>query len=221
MMKAPLQPQLPPSAPIVSLSALPNTKVSDEDEHLIYLLNSSILTILTHTPLHSNSFGTFFARNLAEVARQLVEQKKAYPCFCSDEELNEERARQEASGEMVRYGGKWRDADPAVVEDLLSKNTPHTIRFKIPKGSRVIINDVVRGTIGWDADASLGDFVILRSSGIPVYNFCVAVDDASMAVTMVIRAEEVSVRMMKMRVDVQMPLIWTVPEQSFCEKRVA
>lgn len=54
----------------------------------------------------------------------------------------------------------------------------------------VSIDDLVRGTVTWDADASLGDFIILRSNGMPVYNFCVAVDDAQMGVTHVIRAEE-------------------------------
>ena len=54
----------------------------------------------------------------------------------------------------------------------------------------VSIDDLVRGTVTWDADASLGDFIILRSNGMPVYNFCVAVDDAQMEVTHVIRAEE-------------------------------
>lgn len=52
------------------------------------------------------------------------------------------------------------------------------------------IDDIVRGHVQWDADASLGDFIMLRASGVPVYNFCVAVDDATMGITHVIRAEE-------------------------------
>lgn len=51
------------------------------------------------------------------------------------------------------------------------------------------IDDVVRGPVGWDAEATIGDFVLLRSTGVPVYNFCVAVDDALMGITHVIRAE--------------------------------
>jgi len=53
-----------------------------------------------------------------------------------------------------------------------------------------VIEDAVRGTVAWDADATVGDFILLRSSGIPVYNFCVAVDDATMGITTVVRAEE-------------------------------
>ena len=53
-----------------------------------------------------------------------------------------------------------------------------------------MIDDMVRGTISWDADSTVGDFILLRSTGVPVYNFCVAVDDATMGITTVIRAEE-------------------------------
>ena len=51
---------------------------------------------------------------------------------------------------------------------------PYTVRFKVAPGKRVDINDLVRGPVGWDADSTVGDFILLRSSGIPVYNFCVA-----------------------------------------------
>lgn len=60
----------------------------------------------------------------------------------------------------------------------------------MPKNKYFEIDDVVRDEVGWDAEATVGDFILLRSNGIPVYNFCVAVDDALMGVTTVIRAEE-------------------------------
>jgi glutamyl/glutaminyl-tRNA synthetase len=60
----------------------------------------------------------------------------------------------------------------------------------VPPGTFFEIDDLVRGKVGWDADATVGDFIILRSSGVPVYNFCVAVDDALMGITTVVRAEE-------------------------------
>jgi glutamyl-tRNA synthetase len=59
----------------------------------------------------------------------------------------------------------------------------------VPEGERVEIDDMVRGKVGWDTN-TLGDFVLLRSNGMPVYNFCVAVDDATMGITHVLRAEE-------------------------------
>ena len=72
----------------------------------------------------------------------------------------------------------------------MAEGAEFTIRFKVPAGARVVIEDAVRGTVSWDAESTVGDFILLRSSGVPVYNFCVAVDDASMGITTVIRAEE-------------------------------
>eukprot|EP00543_Licmophora_paradoxa_P010468 CAMPEP_0202457778 /NCGR_PEP_ID=MMETSP1360-20130828/14697_1 /ASSEMBLY_ACC=CAM_ASM_000848 /TAXON_ID=515479 /ORGANISM="Licmophora paradoxa, Strain CCMP2313" /LENGTH=823 /DNA_ID=CAMNT_0049077941 /DNA_START=68 /DNA_END=2539 /DNA_ORIENTATION=- len=125
-----------------------------------------------------------------ELAKKLVEEGKAYPCFCTTEELEEMKAEQEAQGIPPRYDGKWRDADPELVKQKIADGVPYTYRFKVPAGSRVVINDAVRGTVSWDAEATVGDFILLRSNGVPVYNFCVAVDDAMMGISTVIRAEE-------------------------------
>lgn len=100
------------------------------------------------------------------------------------------KAEQEARGEVARYDGRWRDADELTVKKMLEKNAPYTIRFKVPENTRIVIEDVVRGTVAWDAQATVGDFILMRSSKVPVYNFCVAVDDAAMGVTTVVRAEE-------------------------------
>ncbi len=125
-----------------------------------------------------------------KIAKSLIEQGKAYPCFCTPEELDEMKAKMEAEGIPPRYDGTWRDADPDVVAAKIAAGDPYTVRFKVPPGARVVIEDAVRGTVSWDAEATVGDFILLRSSGVPVYNFCVAVDDASMGITTVIRAEE-------------------------------
>mmetsp|Transcript_38111 Transcript_38111/g.61904 ORF Transcript_38111/g.61904 Transcript_38111/m.61904 type:complete len:412 (+) Transcript_38111:411-1646(+) len=124
------------------------------------------------------------------MVQKLLESGNAYPCFSTDEELEEAKAKQLAEGKNAKYDGKWRDADPEVVQKMLEDGVPHTYRFKIPKGEVITINDKVRGTVSWDAEATLGDFILLRSTGIPVYNFCVAVDDALMGITTVVRAEE-------------------------------
>jgi glutamyl-tRNA synthetase len=126
----------------------------------------------------------------SKIAQTLINEGKAYPCFCTTEELDEMKARMEAQGIPPRYDGTWRDADPKVVAEKIAAGTPYTVRFKVPPGARVVIDDAVRGTVSWDAEATVGDFILLRSSGIPVYNFCVAVDDACMGITTVIRAEE-------------------------------
>lgn len=125
-----------------------------------------------------------------QIASRLIEEGKAYPCFCTTEELEVMKSVMEAKGLPPRYDGTWRDANPEVVASKMADNIPYTVRFKVPPGARVVIDDAVRGTVSWDAEATVGDFILLRSSGIPVYNFCVAVDDAAMGITTVIRAEE-------------------------------
>jgi glutamyl-tRNA synthetase len=123
-------------------------------------------------------------------ADQLIASGKAFRCFCTEEELNKKREVAEAAGLDPKYDGTWRNADPVEIQKKLDNNEPYTVRFQVPEGKVVSIDDVVRGKVTWDADASLGDFIILRSNGMPVYNFCVAVDDANMQITHVIRAEE-------------------------------
>lgn len=124
------------------------------------------------------------------LAQQLLNEGKAYPCFCTPDELEEQKKQQEAAGIPPRYDGTWRDASPELVQQKMDEGAPYTVRFKVPPGARVVIDDVVRGTVSWDAEATVGDFVLLRSNGVPVYNFCVAVDDAMMGITTVVRAEE-------------------------------
>eukprot|EP00595_Chromulina_sp_UTEXLB2642_P000198 CAMPEP_0196762374 /NCGR_PEP_ID=MMETSP1095-20130614/1794_1 /TAXON_ID=96789 ORGANISM="Chromulina nebulosa, Strain UTEXLB2642" /NCGR_SAMPLE_ID=MMETSP1095 /ASSEMBLY_ACC=CAM_ASM_000446 /LENGTH=554 /DNA_ID=CAMNT_0042113087 /DNA_START=110 /DNA_END=1774 /DNA_ORIENTATION=+ len=123
-------------------------------------------------------------------AEQLIEQGFAFRCFCTEEELDLKRQEAEAAGLDPKYDGTWRDADPKEVQRRLDNGEPYTIRFKVPSSKIVSFDDVVRGKVTWDAEAMLGDFIILRSNGMPVYNFCVAVDDATMGITHVIRAEE-------------------------------
>ena len=125
-----------------------------------------------------------------ELAQKLLDSGAAYRCFCTPEELDAKRAAAEAAGENPQYDGTWRDADPAEVQRRLDAGEPYTVRFRVPDGKVVGIDDAVRGRVEWDVQATVGDFILLRSGGMPVYNFCVAVDDADMKVSTVIRAEE-------------------------------
>jgi glutamyl-tRNA synthetase len=95
-------------------------------------------------------------------AEKLIADGKAYRCFCSEEELDLKRQQAEEAGLDSRYDGTWANADPAVVAEKLANGDPYTVRFRVPKGKVVSFNDIVRGTVTWDADAMLGDFIILR-----------------------------------------------------------
>jgi len=122
-------------------------------------------------------------------AQKLVELGYAYPCFCSPEELEEERQRALEKGVAYRYSGKCRVLSEEEVEHLKSMGKPYTIRFKVPHSQDVVFEDLIRGHISINTD-DFGDFVIVRSDGTPTYNFVVVIDDALMGITHVIRGED-------------------------------
>ncbi len=124
-----------------------------------------------------------------EYAQKLIESGHAYPCFCTLEELEEERKKAEERGVPYRYSGKCRVLSREEVEVLKRENKPYTIRFKVPDNTMVVFEDLIKGHIAINTD-DFGDFVIVRSDGTPTYNFVVVVDDALMGVTHVIRGED-------------------------------
>lgn len=122
-------------------------------------------------------------------ADYLLRNGLAYHCFCSEEELEEERKSQLGQHVMAKYSGKCRYLTWQEKEEKLKKGIVPTVRFRVPEGRVVVINDLVRGEVVFDT-SNIGDFIIVKSDGIPTYNFAVVVDDHEMRVTHVIRAEE-------------------------------
>ena len=123
------------------------------------------------------------------VAAQLIEQGNAYYDYASREELDALREQQRARGEKPRYDGRWR---PANVKRLALTPPPGVqpvIRFLNPDAGEVTFNDLVKGPITV-ANAELDDLVLMRSDGIPTYNFGVVVDDIDMNITHVIRGDD-------------------------------
>ena len=120
---------------------------------------------------------------------KLLAEGKAYYCFCTPEELEAEKNAQLAKGETPVYSGKCADLPKETVEQYLKEGRPHVIRIKTPKNETIELDDLVRGHVSFDSN-NVGDFVIVKSDGIPVYNYCVVLDDALMHITHVIRAEE-------------------------------
>jgi len=118
-----------------------------------------------------------------EVVDQLLETGHAYRDFLTAEETG--ALRDAAKGEGRDFVSPWRDRQPSV-DDLLK---PHTVRFRRPLDTAVIVEDAVQGSVRWDT-ASLDDLVILRSDGAPTYNLAVVVDDHDMGVTHVIRGDD-------------------------------
>ncbi len=123
-----------------------------------------------------------------ERAELLVSQGLAYPCFCTDAELEARRARALAGGRPPHYDGRCRAFSAPERLALRSEGRPESLRFIVADRDWVV-DDEVRGEVRFPA-GMVGDFVILRASGLPTYNFAAAVDDAAMKITHVIRAEE-------------------------------
>ncbi len=126
-----------------------------------------------------------FAERHAAVAHALLEEGKAYHCYCTPEELQEMRERAKAEGRPMRYDGRWRDRDPS---DAPAGVKP-VVRLKAPQTGESVIEDRVQGRVTV-ANAQLDDMILLRSDGTPTYMLSVVVDDHDMGVTHVIRGDD-------------------------------
>jgi nondiscriminating glutamyl-tRNA synthetase len=121
--------------------------------------------------------------------RRLLAERKGYYCFCSPESLDAHRKSQLAAGLPPKYAGTCRHIAPEEAERRKAGGEAPVVRLKVPEGRHVTFNDVVRGAVTFHTDV-IGDPVLVRSDGIPAYNFAVVVDDALMEVTHVIRGED-------------------------------
>lgn len=124
-------------------------------------------------------------RNYAE---RLLEEGKAYLCFCTAEELERERQQALVEHRPQVYSGKCRECDPAESRRRRAAGEAAAIRLKIPEHP-IRFHDIVRGDVTFDNEA-VSDPIIVRSSGIPVYNYVVVIDDAEMRITHVIRGDD-------------------------------
>lgn len=124
-----------------------------------------------------------------EHAARLLETGWAYRCYCSPEELEAEREQMRVRGEMPRYSGKCRHLTRRDWDRLDAEGRPYTVRFRVPEGRTLRFRDLVHGDVSFESDG-IGDFVILKSDGMPTYNFAVVVDDGLMRISHVIRGQE-------------------------------
>lgn len=117
--------------------------------------------------------------------KQLLDEQKAYKCYMSKDELEELRNTQMANKQRPRYDNRYRDfkgSAPLGIEPV--------IRIKAPISGKIEFEDGVKGSMSFEADDILDDFIIARSDGSPTYNFVVAIDDALMGVSEVIRGDD-------------------------------
>lgn len=120
---------------------------------------------------------------------ELIKTENAYPCFCSQERLEQLRQDQQAKKQVPKYDGLCRNLDPKEAKTRIDKGEDYVVRFKIPENQIVKAEDVVYGKISVKTE-DLDDFIILKSDKYPTYHLANVVDDNEMKISHVIRGEE-------------------------------
>lgn len=175
-------------------------EVPNSKEIIVNIFNRLGIKIdegVTGKETQKGSYGSYIQSERVEIyhvlAKYLVEKGYAYPCFCTEDELNQIREEQTALKVSPGYYGKWakyRDCDYETVAKLINEGKPYVLRFRVPENSkeRVGINDLIKGEI--EMDNNQNDFVLLKEDGIPTYHFAHACDDHLMGTTHLFRGDE-------------------------------
>lgn len=122
-------------------------------------------------------------------ADQLLGDGKAYRCFCTPEELAAKREAAQKAGRPPKYDQSCRSADPAETAARAEQGDNCVVRFAMPIAGEIIVDDIVKGEVKFQAGL-LDDFVIMKSDGMPTYNFAAVVDDYLMEITHIIRGDD-------------------------------
>ncbi|MBN2030506.1 glutamate--tRNA ligase [bacterium] len=123
-----------------------------------------------------------------EYIEKLNDAGKAYPCFCTPEELENRRLQMLAKGQSPKYDGRCRELDKTERERLMQAGIKSSIRFRVDQ-DEADFKDLIRGHLSFSKE-TLGDFVLLRPDNTPVYNFACVVDDHTMDITHIIRGDD-------------------------------
>ena len=141
-----------------------------------------------------------------EVAKELLKKDFAYKCYCSEEEIKEQKEKAKKRGMPFVYNRKWRD--PKDLE--IPKNVDPVIRFKSKISGNSLIKDLVQGDMNI-SNSIIEDFVILRQDGSPTYQLSAVVDDHSMNITHVIRGDDHKINTFKQK-QIYEVMNWKLPE---------
>lgn len=123
-------------------------------------------------------------------ADRLIAAGQAYRCYLSADELQALREAQKARGEEPRFDRQWSTIDEATRQRYEAEQRPSVIRFRGPEAGTIVVQDALRGEVVFDAAQMVEDYVLIKSDGIPTYNFAAVVDDIEMAITHVIRGDD-------------------------------
>ena len=140
------------------------------------------------------------------VANELLKNGNAYKCYCSTEEIEEQKKRAKQKKMPYIYNGKWRDAD----EKDAPKDIKPVIRFKSKIEGSSILKDLVQGNVEIENN-TIEDFIILRNDGTPTYNLSATVDDHQMGMTHIIRGDDHKINTFK-QIQIYLAMKWEVPQ---------
>lgn len=145
------------------------------------------------SPINPGSFGPYQQTEklnaYKEVARRLVDEGKAYYCFCDVGVLENMRNDSLKAKHTPKYDRRCLQLSKEVIQEYIDNDKPYSIRIKIPDHQQFAWDDLVRGKISIPS-SSMNDIIIVKTNGMPTYNFAVVVDDLHMEITHVIRGEE-------------------------------
>ncbi|MGE5329685.1 MAG: glutamate--tRNA ligase [Deltaproteobacteria bacterium] len=138
-------------------------------------------------------FGPYFQAQRLDIYKKEVDrilnEGKAYHCFCTQEEIEEERQKAQKQGAFYRYNRKCRNLSAEEVQNRLNQGQKAVIRIKVPVEGQTVVTDMIRGRVVFE-NALFDDMVIMKTTGMPTYNFACIIDDNAMKISHVIRAEE-------------------------------
>ena len=144
-------------------------------------------------PEVGGNYGPYFQSERLDIYKKytekLMEEGKAYYCFCTSEELEKKSNMQRTLNQPIIYDGKCRDIPFEEAKKRVENGEPAKIRFRVPKNQIVTFDDFVRGIVKTNSD-EIGDIIIVRENGFPTYNYAVVIDDMLMKITHVIRGED-------------------------------
>lgn len=124
-----------------------------------------------------------------EYLEKLLNEEKAYRCFCSPEDLEAQRQYSISQGKSWIYNGKCSQLSTKEVKEKIKNKVPFIFRFKTPSHQKIVFEDLIKGKTEFDTNL-IGDFSIAKSDFSPLYNFAAAIDDFEMKISYVIRAED-------------------------------
>jgi glutamyl-tRNA synthetase len=173
-----------------------DTDLERSDEKYIQNIFDSLRAIglmWDEGPDKGGNYGPYCQSQKFETYKKYAEILKdkgfAYECYCTQEELEAEKAASVANKVAHKYSGRCKNLTPEQVAEFQKEGRVPTVRFIVPQNEKITFEDLAKGHLEFDSNL-VGDFVIMKSNGTPTYNFAVVIDDIDMEITHILRGED-------------------------------